>query len=133
MICLDTNFLIALWRSRGSSEHPASATLSAYPDQLLVVCIPIAGEFLEGAAIVSEARFREAVRYLHLYEIRQMDMEIAGRYAHVVADLRGRNRLKGASKADLWLAAWALYHGAKLASQNIKHFKHIDNLDLISY
>lgn len=67
MICLDSNFLIALWRHRGRADHPASLALKRYPDEVLVVCVPIAGEFLEGAAFVSEERFREAVDLLSLF------------------------------------------------------------------
>lgn len=62
-----------------------------------------------------------------------MSMETAGCYAHIVSDLRKRNLLKGASKADLWLAACALEHKAKVATQNVKHFEMVSGLDLVSF
>jgi predicted nucleic acid-binding protein len=131
LIRLDTSFLIAPWRSRGNVDHPARIVLSQYPEELLVVCIPIGGEFLEGAAFISEQRYRESLGFLHLFDIRAMDLETAGRYAHVVAELRKKNRLQGASKADRWFAVWALQHRARVASQNRKHFSHIPELELI--
>ena len=133
MICLDTDFLIALWRSRGDPDHPARRELARYPSEVLVVCVPVAGEFLEGAAFVSEERLRDAVRFLHFFEIAGLSLQTAVRYAHVVSDLRRRSDLSGVSKADLWIAAWALEHNARLASQNVRHFRNIPRLQLISY
>jgi predicted nucleic acid-binding protein len=41
--------------------------------------------------------------------------------------------LSGASKADLWIAAWAVEHGAALVSRNARHFSAIEKLELITY
>ena len=133
MICLDTDFLIALWRSHNHPDHPARQVLLRHPSEVLVVCVPVAGEFLEGAAFISEERLTEAVRFLRLFEVSGLSLQTAVQYGRIVADLRHKNLLTGASKADLWIAAWAVQHNAYLATQNAKHFRHIPSLKLISY
>lgn len=133
MICLDTDFLIALWRSRKHPDHPARLALAGHPGEVLVVCTPVAGEFLEGAAFISEERLQEAVRFLRLFDISGVSLQTAVRYGRLVADLRRKNLLEGVSKADVWIAAWAVQHNAFLATQNTRHFRRIPDLKLISF
>ena len=133
MICLDTDFLIALWRSRSHPDHPARQTLARHPSEILVVCAPVAGEFLEGAAFISEDRLKEALLFLRLFDVSGLSMQTAVQYARTAAALRRQNALAGMSKADVWIAAWALEHHATLATQNKRHFNRIAGLRLISY
>ena len=133
MICLDTDFLVALWRSRNIAEHPARQTLARHPGEVLVVCVPVAGEFLEGAAFISDDRLKDAIRFIRLFEVSGLSIQTAVHYAQVVADLRRRNLLAGSSKADMWIAAWALEHRASLATQNTRHFSRIPGLKLLSF
>jgi predicted nucleic acid-binding protein len=60
-------------------------------------------------------------------------LETARRYAVIVAALRRESVLAGRSKSDLWVAAWAVQHGAPLATRNTKHFAGIPGLELIEY
>jgi predicted nucleic acid-binding protein len=92
-----------------------------------------AGEFLEGAACVSEERFQEALVCLALFDVGAVSLETAKRYAGIVSDLRRRSLLEGASKPDLWIAEWALEHGARLVTRNRKRFEKVQGLTLISY
>ncbi len=131
MICLDTDFLIDLWRSRRRPDHPARQTLARYPNQVLAVCVPVAGEFLEGAACVSEDRLKDAVVFLSLFQVSGLSMQTAVQYARTVADLRRQGSLAGASKADLWIAAWAVEHDALLATRNRRHFERVKGLRII--
>ena len=131
MICLDTDFLIDLWRSRKHAEHPARKALARYPGEVLVVCAPVAGEFLEGAAFVSEDCLNDAIVFLSLFEFSGISRQTAIQYARTVARLRRRGTLTGASKADLWIAAWALEHQALLATRNRRHFERVEGLRII--
>ena len=88
MICLDTDYLIDLWRSRKVAEHPARRALARYPAEVLVVCAPVAGEFLEGAACVSEDRLGDAIVFLSLFEFSGITKQTAVQYARTVAQLR---------------------------------------------
>jgi predicted nucleic acid-binding protein len=133
MICLDTAFLIHLWRNRQDPSHPTTQLLAQNPTEVFAVPVAAAGEFLEGAAFISASRFAEALRFLALFEVGLASLETARRYAQIVADLRRRKLLAGASKADLWIAAWAVEHQAALATQNAKHFRHVEGLRLIPY
>jgi predicted nucleic acid-binding protein len=133
MICLDTDALINLWRSRGHPDHPLRRALSRHPSEILVVCAAVAGEFLEGAAYISEDRLKEAILFLGLFEISGLSFQTAVQYARVVADLRRRNALAGVSKADLWIAAWTVEHHATLVTHNHRHFKRVAELKLMAF
>ena len=133
MICLDTTFLVDLWRSKGNPGHPAVLILADHPAEAIAVPAHAAGEFIEGAASISEERLQESLRYLRLFNLGTIDLETAEHYGRIVADLRRRSLLVGASKADMWIAAWALQHGARLATRNERHFEHVTGLSIISY
>lgn len=133
MICLDTTFLVQLWRHREDAGHPAHQLLCANPSETFVVPVVAAGEFLEGAAVVSEARLRDAVRFLTLFELGAASLETARHYARIAADLRGRNLLTGTSRADVWIAAWCVENGAPLATRNLEHFSQVRGLVVKPY
>jgi len=133
MICLDTTFLVQLWRHREDADHPVHQFLSANPSETFVVPVVAAGEFLEGAAHVSQARLRDAVRFLALFSLGQATLDTARHYACIAADLRSRNLLAGSSKADVWIAAWCVENGAPLATRNVKHFSQVRDLVVEPY
>ncbi len=133
MICVDTTFLVDLWRSAGREDAGCVRLLHTAGGDTFTVPAHAAGEFLEGGASVSPARFNESLQFLRLFAVGQVGAETAEHYARVVADLRARRLLSGQSKPDLWIAAWALEHGCPLATRNTKHFKPVKRLELIGY
>jgi predicted nucleic acid-binding protein len=133
MICVDTTFLIDLWRNRHVKDHGAVLLLQRCAGETIAVPSHAAGEFLEGAACISEDRLQEALRFLGLFEIGSIGLETAQNYARIVAELRGKSALSGASKPDMWIAAWAREHGVPLATRNARHFEHVPRLRLIGY
>jgi len=68
-----------------------------------------------------------------MFHIAPVTLETATHYARTVSFLRGKSMLSGASKPDLWIAAAALELRAPLVTRNLKHFKRIPDLKLISY
>ena len=92
-----------------------------------------AGEFLEGAAFISEARLQESLTFLTQTRVEPVTLATAVQYGRIVAHLRRNGRLEGQSKADLWNAAAALEHGASLVTRNPRHFEGIPNLRVLSY
>jgi predicted nucleic acid-binding protein len=133
MICLDTTFLIDLWRQRGAAGDAARGILSTHAGEVFAVPAHAAGEFLEGAACVSEDRLRQAVLFLRLFRFGEATFETAEWYARVVSGLRQRDLLAGRSKADLWIASWAMEHGGILATRNERDFRNIPDLKVLSY
>ena len=133
MICLDTTFLVHLWRHRSDVAHPVHQVLARHPTEVFAVPAIAAGEFLEGAAYVSEERLAEGVRFLGMFRIGDASIETARLYARLTAELRRGDRLTGVSQADLWIAAWALQHAAPVATTNVKHFERIPELKLLPY
>ena len=133
MICVDTTFLVDLWRTRDQPASPCEDLLNANPGTEFVVPSHAAGEFLEGGAAVSPERLKESLTFLRLFRVGDVDVETAFRYATIVAGLRSESALAGRSKPDLWIAAWAIQHAAPLATRNTKHFSGIPDLDLIGY
>ena len=133
MICLDTPFLIDLWRNKGAQDHPTVVLLNRLRGETFAVPSHAVGEFLEGAACVSEERFRDAIRFVRLFGIGAVGLETAEHYARVVSDLRSRSLLSSTSKPDMWIAAWAVEHGSALATRNQKQFKNVPGLRLLAY
>lgn len=133
MICLDTTFLIDLWRNRQMPDHPAVVLLAGAGAETMAVAAHAAGEFLEGAAWISGERLRDALAFLGLFRVLPAGLETAAHYARIVADLRGRDMLRGLSKPDMWIAASAVEYGAALATRNGKHFESVPDLRVIAY
>jgi len=133
MICVDTTFLVDLWRTRDHPDTPARDLLNAHPGEEFVVPAHAAGEFLEGGAAVSPDRLDQSLAFLRLFRVGEVDVETARRYATIVAGLRRENALQGRSKPDLWIVAWAVQHAAPLATRNTRHFSGILDLELIEY
>lgn len=133
MICVDTTFLVDLWREKDLSSSPARALLAAHPGEDFAVPAHAAGEFLEGGAAISEERLGESLQFLRLFRIGEVGVETAVSYARIAVQLRRKSALHGRSKPDLWIAAWAVQHAARLATRNTKHFGGIENLTLIAY
>jgi predicted nucleic acid-binding protein len=133
MICVDTTFLVDLWRERDLPDSGPKALLQARPGEEFVVPAHAAGEFLEGGASVSRRRFDESLAFLRLFRVGDVTVETASRYAVIVAGLRQRSALVGRSKPDLWIAAWAVQHDAPLATRNARHFQVIPGLEVLEY
>ncbi len=133
MICVDTTFLVDLWREKSLPTSPARALLGKHPGEDFAVPAHAAGEFLEGGAAVSRERLADSLQFLRLFRIGEVGVETALRYAKIVAHLRRNSALAGRSKPDLWIAAWAAQHSAPLATRNTKHFGDVPDLALISY
>ena len=133
MICLDTTFLVDLWRDHPSEDSSARSLLERHSGEEFVVPCHAAGEFLEGGATISEARLAESLLFLRLFRIGDVTIETALRYARIVSHLRSTGALSGRSKPDLWIAAWAAQNTAPLATRNTKHFDGIPDLEFLSY
>lgn len=133
MICLDTTFLVDLWRNKENPGHATVHLLRNRPAEIFAVPAHAAGEFLEGAASISEERIQESLRFLRLFAACVVDIDTAQHYGRIVADLRKRSLLHGVSKADMWIAAWAVQHGAMLATRNVRHFEAVEGLSVLPY
>jgi len=133
VICLDTTFLIDLWRGKDRSDDPTRGFMQLYGGEHFIVPAHAVGEFLEGAASVSEVRFEEAIRYLRLFQTVDVSFDTGIVYARIVADLRQRSLLAGLSKVDMWIAAVAIEHGGLLATRNGKHFRQVAGLRVVEY
>jgi predicted nucleic acid-binding protein len=133
MICVDTTFLIDLWREGRSGGAGARRLLLDHPGQEFAVPAHAAGEFLEGGATVSADRLEQSLDLLRLFRVGYVDLETARHYALIVSRLRAAGRLQGRSKPDLWIAAWAVHHAAPLATRNLRHFEDVPGLELIDY
>lgn len=133
MISVDTTFLIDLWRNKDDKEHPAVKFLRQYESETYMVPAHAAGEFLEGGFSVSEKRFRDSNRFLKLFTVTTVGIETAKHYARIVSYLRNKSLLSGSSKTDMWIAASAIELGSALVTRNLKHFRHVPDLKLLSY
>jgi len=133
MICVDTTFLIDLWRNKNVDDHPCVAVLHRHDGEIFMVPAHAAGEFLEGGAGISQERFKDSLRFLRMFRIGVVGIETAVHYATIVSHLRKRSLLHGASKPDLWIAASCIEHGATLVTRNSRHFDVVPGLSMQPY
>jgi predicted nucleic acid-binding protein len=133
VICVDTNVLIDEFRAKGDLSAPVNRALIAHGAETLIVPAAAAGEFLDGAAIVSPARVQEALFLLRRRNVVPSDLDTAEHYGSIACSLRKARKLDGRSHNDLWIAATAKCHGARLLTQNPKHFQAIEGLAVIGY
>ena len=52
MICLDTTFLVDLWRNKADPDHSAVQLLREHAAEILAVPAHVAGEFLHNGNII---------------------------------------------------------------------------------
>ena len=133
MICIDTTVLVDEFRARGDRQAPVFRTLEKHQAEVLLVPAAAAGEFLDGAFMVSAERVQDALLLLRGRQVVASDLAIAEKYGQLAADLRKRNSLAGRSQNDLWISATAVSRGAKLMTRNPKHFSEIPGLELLVY
>ncbi|MCF7733463.1 MAG: type II toxin-antitoxin system VapC family toxin [Akkermansiaceae bacterium] len=133
MICIDTTVLIDEFRACGGHDAPVNRALLTYGAEILIVPAIAAGEFLDGAAMVSEQRFHESLGILRHRRVVSADLETAQHYGQIVAFLRREKDLAGRSQNDLWIAATARCHGARVLTRNPSDFERIPNLGVLAY
>ncbi len=133
MICVDTTVLIDEFRALGAPGAAVNRRLLGLGSESLFVPVMAAGEFLDGAAMVSPSRFQEAVELLMRRTVLPADLLTAKTYGRIVSHLRREKQLTGRSQNDLWIAATALVQGARLLTRNPADFASIPGLDVLGY
>ena len=83
--------------------------------------------------MIPETRIQQALRVLRTRQVVATDLETAEHYGRISAQLRKDKHLAGRSANDLWIAATALAHGARLLTRNPDHFSSITGLQVIGY
>ena len=133
MIAIDTTVLIDEFRAKGSPLAPVNRVLLQLANEPLVVPVVVAGEFLDGAWMVSKERAEQAMRLLRTRRICGINLETAAIYARLVARLRKQAKLGGRSQNDLWIAATAISEAAVLLTRNPVDFGGIEGLEVRGY
>jgi predicted nucleic acid-binding protein len=133
MIAIDTTVLIDEFRAKGNPAAPVNQALIKLGGEPMLVPAVVAGEFLDGAWMVSRERAEQAMRLLRTRRVCGIDLETASIYGRLVARLRGERKLGGRSQNDLWIAATAISTGATLLSRNPDDFSGIESLVVWGY
>jgi tRNA(fMet)-specific endonuclease VapC len=133
VICLDTTVLIDEFRARGRVEAPVNQALLTHGGESLIVPVNAAGEFLDGAAMISEERFQQALVWFRSRKIVPLTFETAQWYGRLVSSMRKQNQLSGPSQNDLWIAACAKAHGARLMTRNVDDFRAVEGIEVFGY
>jgi len=83
--------------------------------------------------MVSEQRLYESLEVLRRRRVVSADLEIAQHYGRIAAHLRQQKLLGGRSHNDLWIAATARCHGARVLTRNASDFAQIPGLEVLGY
>ena len=127
---LDTTFLIDLERESKNSKNngPAFSFLNNHKNKKLEISIITVGEFSVGFSNETKSIFSS---YLSHFPVLVIDGEVAWVYGQIFLKLKKSGKLIGSN--DLWIAATALRNKKTLVTRNIKDYKKIPDLKVISY
>lgn len=133
MIAIDTTVLIDEFRAKGNPAAPVNQALLKLGEEPMLVPAVVAGEFLDGAWMVSKERAAQAMRLLRTRRVCGIDLDTASIYGRLVARLRREKKLGGRSQNNLWIAASAISAGATILSRNPADFDGIEGLEVRGY
>ena len=106
MIAIDTTVLIDEFRAKGNPTAPVNQALIKLGGEPMLVPAVVAGEFLDGAWMVSRERAEQAMRLLRTRRVCGIDLETATIYGRLVARLRGRGSSRGGRKTIFGSRLW---------------------------
>lgn len=123
-LMIDSSILIDYFRKTDKSKSKLVSHFKSYK-QLYISSIT-EFEVLNGAT-EAQREFWEGM--LVGLIVLNLDSLAARKATEIVAQLKTRR--KGIDKPDLFIAATAVVHGLKLDTLNVKHFVHIEGLELL--
>ena len=127
MILLDTDVVSYIFK-----RHPAAELfVGAFEDYPLWICFMTVAEIEHGMAAAKwgeRARHRMR-RHLGRYEVCESNPEVCRLWGAVREESTAKGRPM--SQQDAWIAATALHLGMPLATNNRRHFHHLDRLQLL--
>jgi|GEM_PF-71961 tRNA(fMet)-specific endonuclease VapC len=124
-LMVDTSILIDYFRKTDKANARLVAHFRQY-NQLYISSIT-AFEVYNGATELHKQFWEEM---LLRFIILDFDGKAAKQAAQIVEQLKAKR--KTIDKPDLFIAATATIHGLTFDTLNVKHFIHIDNLDLLA-
>lgn len=127
MVVVDTDVLSYIFK-----RHPAGAPfIDALEGRRLVVSFMTVAEIELGmvAAAWGDRLRHRMRRHLHRYEAVESNWEICRYWASVMQESASKGRPM--SHEDGWIAATALYLRVPLATNNRRHFQHLDRIRLL--
>ena len=131
MVCLETDFLIALIR-KDKEALKKLGTLLAEDERITTTPIN-ASELFKGAYLSERIDDNlKAVRgILNKLELLDFTLEAAAYYGEIYSELKERGELIG--DIDILVASIALANNEKLITRNIKHYNRIRGLEIESW
>ncbi|MDX2227261.1 MAG: type II toxin-antitoxin system VapC family toxin [Verrucomicrobiae bacterium] len=133
MLCLDAGSLIDLWKNKNEPNHPLQGLLRKYSGEIFLVSGMAAGDLLEQAGQISEARLQEAILFLGLFKVAPISQDTALHYARIVTHLSQVGQKEGRTRADLWNAATCIENGATLVTRSSHYLNTVPGLVVIGY
>lgn len=124
-LMIDTSILIDYFRKSNKANSRLIAHFRQY-NQLYISSIT-EFEVYNGATEAHKQFWKGMLQGLTILDF---DGKAARQAAAIVGQLKAKR--KTIDKPDLFIAATAIVHGLTFDTLNIKHFIHIDNLDLLT-
>jgi tRNA(fMet)-specific endonuclease VapC len=128
LLVVDTDVVSYVFRA-----HPSSAQyLRILADQELIVSFMTLAELGLGAHLRKwgPGRLTALEHFLARFGVCYPDEVLCDLWAEVMAEAVGAGRPMGPQ--DAWIAATALYLEAPLVTGNVRHFRHVRSLEILS-
>lgn len=127
---LDSTFLVDFERERKRREFgAASEFLKAHPDERFCITFTIAGELAAGKSLGAERT--KWYRFIQPFRILESSADVAWEFGLAFRYLQSQGTLIGAN--DLWIGATGLANGLPVVTRNVREFRRVPGLKVLSY
>ena len=123
VICLDTTILIEYWRAKDKGKTKLVSLQSQYE---FAVSVIVVYELLRGDNSAEDSFWK---KFFAQVTILDMDIECAEIAGNIYRDLKQNGNMIGVE--DILIAAAALKHKLKVATDNTAHFNRIKGLTVV--
>ena len=123
IICLDTNILVEYWRAKDKGKTKLVSLQSQYE---FAVSVIVAYELLRGDNSAEDNFWKT---FFAQVTILDMDIECAEIAGNIYRDLKQKGNMIGVE--DILIAAVALKHKLKVATDNTAHFNRVQGLTIL--
>lgn len=123
VICLDTNILVEYWRAKDKGKTKLVSLRSQYE---FAVSVIVAFELLRGDNSAEDKFWKN---FFAQVTILDMDIECAEIAGNIYRDLKQKGNMIDVE--DILIAAVAMKHKLKVATDNTAHFNRVQGLTIL--
>lgn len=128
-LIVETTFLIDLEREiRRGIQGSATRFLESHVEDRLYLTFTVIGELAAGASLARRAAWQT---FIAPFRVLESSLDISWHFGEIYRSLKRDGLLIGSN--DLWIAATGLAHDMPVVTGNLRHFRRVPGLTVLSY